>query len=155
MLRVTVCDPLQVSTMHTCRQSAGASPGHDGDGRGGGGGGPGGLWGGTHPPQLCQHHWTLKHLGGKVYLSVSLCIACNMDGDLQSCLSFSARESRHAFSVLAGLNFSLKHCCMTTQYVDAKPCVSVVRVSGPPIRAYHDRMPSTQACIKTPLIMLI
>ncbi len=31
---------------------------------------------------------------------------------------------------------------MATQCVHAKPYAGVVRVSGPPIRAYHDRMPS-------------
>jgi len=39
---------------------------------------------------------------------------------------------------------------MILHYVQAKPCAGVVRVSGPPIRAYHDRMPS-----KSTLIMLM
>ena len=42
--------------------------GCDGDGRGGRGGGPSGHWGGTDPPQLCQHKWPAQYLGSKCSL---------------------------------------------------------------------------------------
>jgi hypothetical protein len=45
--------------------------------------------------------WEVKPVCLLVCLFVCLCLVCKLDGDLHSCLCFSAHGSPHAFRILA------------------------------------------------------